>query len=112
VPEGSGIERDFEDAILRELEMFLLELGAGFSFIARQKRIQLDGGFLYRSALLQPKAQTVGRSGTETRKLPGRVQGLWNSTSAGWRSMRARTLKVRLSELSFAPKPVPGRSSS
>jgi YhcG PDDEXK nuclease domain len=37
------MERDLEDAILRELEMFLLELGAGFSFIARQKRIQLDG---------------------------------------------------------------------
>ena len=37
------LERDFEDAILRELELFLLELGAGFSFIARQKRIQLDG---------------------------------------------------------------------
>jgi predicted nuclease of restriction endonuclease-like (RecB) superfamily len=37
------MERDFEDAILRELEMFLLELGDGFSFIARQKRIQLDG---------------------------------------------------------------------
>ena len=38
---------DFEDAILRELEMFLLELGAGFSFIARQKRIQLDGEDFY-----------------------------------------------------------------
>ena len=37
------LERDVEDAILRELEMFLLELGAGFSFVARQKRIQLDG---------------------------------------------------------------------
>jgi len=31
------LERDFEDAILRELEMFLLELGAGFSFVAHQK---------------------------------------------------------------------------
>jgi predicted nuclease of restriction endonuclease-like (RecB) superfamily len=41
------IEWDFEDAILRELEMFLLELGAGFSFIARQKRIQLDGEDFY-----------------------------------------------------------------
>jgi predicted nuclease of restriction endonuclease-like (RecB) superfamily len=41
------IERDFEDAILRELEMFLLELGAGFSFVARQKRIQLDGEDFY-----------------------------------------------------------------
>ena len=37
------LERDLEDAILRELEIFLLELGAGFSFVARQKRIQLDG---------------------------------------------------------------------
>lgn len=36
------LEKDLEDAILRELEGFLLELGAGFSFVARQKRIQLD----------------------------------------------------------------------
>jgi YhcG PDDEXK nuclease domain len=36
-----------QDAVLRELEMFLLELGAGFSFIARQKRIQLDGEDFY-----------------------------------------------------------------
>ncbi len=37
------VERDLEDAILRELETFLLELGAGFSFVARQKRLQIDG---------------------------------------------------------------------
>lgn len=30
---GNYIERELEDAILRELEHFLLELGAGFSFI-------------------------------------------------------------------------------
>jgi len=41
------LEKDLEDAILRELENFLLELGAGFSFIARQKRIQLDGDDFY-----------------------------------------------------------------
>jgi predicted nuclease of restriction endonuclease-like (RecB) superfamily len=41
------VERDLEDAILRELEGFLLELGAGFSFVARQKRIQLDGDDFY-----------------------------------------------------------------
>ena len=40
-------ERDLEDAILRELETFLLELGTGFSFVARQKRIQLDGDDFY-----------------------------------------------------------------
>ena len=36
------LEKDLEDAILREIECFLLELGTGFSFIARQKRIQID----------------------------------------------------------------------
>lgn len=41
------LERDLEDAILRELETFLLELGCGFSFVARQKRIQLDGDDFY-----------------------------------------------------------------
>ena len=36
------LEKDLEDAILRELELFLLELGNGFAFLARQKRIQID----------------------------------------------------------------------
>jgi predicted nuclease of restriction endonuclease-like (RecB) superfamily len=46
------LERDLEDAILRELENFLLELGAGFTFIARQKRIQLDSEDFYIDLLL------------------------------------------------------------
>jgi predicted nuclease of restriction endonuclease-like (RecB) superfamily len=37
------LERDLEEAILRELEAFILELGSGFAFVARQKRIQVDG---------------------------------------------------------------------
>lgn len=41
------LERDLEDAILREIEQFLLELGAGFTFIARQKRIQIDNDDFY-----------------------------------------------------------------
>ena len=35
-------EADVEQAILRELEAFLLELGNDFSFVARQKRITVD----------------------------------------------------------------------
>ena len=35
-------EQDLEQAILRELETFLLELGIGFSFVARQKRMVID----------------------------------------------------------------------
>ena len=36
------LEKDLEDAIMRELEQFLLELGIGFTFLARQKRITID----------------------------------------------------------------------
>jgi len=36
-------EKDLEDAILRELENFLLEMGTHFAFVARQKRIVIDG---------------------------------------------------------------------
>jgi predicted nuclease of restriction endonuclease-like (RecB) superfamily len=36
------LEKDLEDAIMRELEQFLLELGGGFCFVARQKRIIID----------------------------------------------------------------------
>jgi len=41
------VEKDLENAILRELEQFLLELGAGFTFIARQKRLQIDNDDFY-----------------------------------------------------------------
>ena len=41
------LEKDLEDAILRELEAFLLEFGTGFAFIARQRRIQIDDDDFY-----------------------------------------------------------------
>jgi predicted nuclease of restriction endonuclease-like (RecB) superfamily len=36
-------EKDLEAAILREMESFVLELGTGFSFVARQKRMSVGG---------------------------------------------------------------------
>lgn len=41
------LEKDLEDAILRDLEQFLLEMGAGFTFVARQKRITIDDDDFY-----------------------------------------------------------------
>ena len=38
---GAYSERDLESAVLREIESFLLEMGAGFSFVARQKRMSV-----------------------------------------------------------------------
>jgi len=40
-------EKDIESAILREMESFILELGVGFAFLERQKRITLDGTDYY-----------------------------------------------------------------
>ena len=36
-------EESLEDAILREIEQFILELGSGFAFVERQKRMIIDG---------------------------------------------------------------------
>jgi predicted nuclease of restriction endonuclease-like (RecB) superfamily len=36
-------EESLEEAILRELEKFILELGQGFTFVERQKRMLIDG---------------------------------------------------------------------
>jgi predicted nuclease of restriction endonuclease-like (RecB) superfamily len=44
-------ESELEDALIRHLEWFLLELGAGFTFVARQKRIRI-GQVWYRIDLL------------------------------------------------------------
>lgn len=44
---GAYQEKDFEAAILREMESFILELGTGFAFLERQKRMTLDGQDFY-----------------------------------------------------------------
>jgi len=40
-------EDELESALIDELQHFLLELGAGFSFVARQKHLDLDGEHFY-----------------------------------------------------------------
>ena len=40
-------EADLEGAILRQLEAFILELGRGFAFVERQKRMVIDGEDFY-----------------------------------------------------------------
>jgi predicted nuclease of restriction endonuclease-like (RecB) superfamily len=40
-------EHDLEAAILREIESFILEIGVGFCFVERQKRMQIDGRDYY-----------------------------------------------------------------
>ncbi len=41
------LETDLEQALMNKLQQFLLELGKGFSFVARQQRISADGDHYY-----------------------------------------------------------------
>ncbi|HLA83058.1 MAG TPA: PDDEXK nuclease domain-containing protein [Thermoleophilia bacterium] len=38
-----AIERDIENALIRHITRFLLELGAGFAFVGRQYRLEVEG---------------------------------------------------------------------
>jgi predicted nuclease of restriction endonuclease-like (RecB) superfamily len=46
LPQGY-LEDDLEQALIRELERFILELGKGFAFVERQKRMIIDGEDFY-----------------------------------------------------------------
>ena len=41
------VESDLEQALIDNLQAFLLELGKGFAFVSRQERITLDGDHFY-----------------------------------------------------------------
>lgn len=58
---GAYSENDLETAILRALEAFLVELGSDFAFLARQKRMVVDGeDFYLESVVLSSAAAPVG----------------------------------------------------
>lgn len=44
---GMYSEKSLEDSLIAHLEQFILELGNGFSFVARQKRMIIDGEDFY-----------------------------------------------------------------
>lgn len=50
--EASYYEKDLESAIISHLQEFLLELGNGFSFVARQRRIHLEGDEFFADLVL------------------------------------------------------------
>ena len=48
IPESNRlVESELEEALINNLQQFLLELGKGFAFVARQKRLTLDGDHFY-----------------------------------------------------------------
>lgn len=48
LPESSRlVESDLEEALINQLQAFLLELGKGFAFVSRQERLTIDGDHFY-----------------------------------------------------------------
>ena len=47
IKDNSFLEKDLESNLLKHIQEFLLELGRGFSFVSRQKRIDVDGDNFY-----------------------------------------------------------------
>jgi predicted nuclease of restriction endonuclease-like (RecB) superfamily len=56
------LEADLEQAILRELEQFILTLGRGFAFVERQKRMVIDGEDFYLDLLFYHRKLKRGRN--------------------------------------------------
>src|SRR3546814_5831561 len=64
-------ESDLETAIIREMESFLQELGAGFSFVARQKRIPIDDEYFHLDLLFYNRKlrRQIGKHTSELQSL-------------------------------------------
>ncbi len=61
---GHFSEKDLENAILHELERFILEMGSDFAFIGRQRRIQVGGSDFYIDLLFYHSRSSSARTGT------------------------------------------------
>jgi predicted nuclease of restriction endonuclease-like (RecB) superfamily len=84
-------EGDLEAAIIREMESFLLELGSGFTFVARQKRIQIDDEDFHLDLLFYNRQVTAtGCDGVKGWRVQGRLQGTDGTVPALARQARAR----------------------
>lgn len=58
------VESKLEDALISNMQDFLLELGTGFAFIGRQKRLTLDGDHFYADFRKQVSISFTDRKGT------------------------------------------------
>ena len=105
-------EKDLESAILQELESFLLELGTGFSFIARQKRMTVDGDDFYLGLLFfhrDPKRLVAVELKLD--KFRPTISGRWLCICAGLINTNANQVRTRRWVSSFAPAKITSASN-
>jgi predicted nuclease of restriction endonuclease-like (RecB) superfamily len=97
---GAFQEKDLESAILREMEAFILELGVRFTFVARQKRITVDGDDFYLDLLFFHRSlrRLVAMDLKLDKFRPEhKTRGRWNYIYAGWINTSARKARIRRS---------------
>jgi hypothetical protein len=81
-------ESDLEEALIRHLADFLLELGDDFAFLGRQKRLRLDDTWFRIDLLLPPATALFGRH----RPQGGSIQLCGCRTDAPLSQLHPRTL--------------------
>lgn len=88
---GAYSERDLESAILREIEGVRLELGAGFTFVARQKRMSVGKDDFHLDLLFFHRylRRLIAVELSSKHSAP-RMLARWSCTCAGWTSMNVR----------------------
>lgn len=73
---GYYSEKDLEDVLVSQLEKFLIELGNGFTFVARQKRMIIDGEDFYLDLLFyHRKLHRLVAIDLKTRKFKAQDKG-------------------------------------
>jgi hypothetical protein len=102
---ASYSERDLETAILRDIEAFLLEMGGGFSFVTRQKRMVIDGEDRALDLLFyHRRLRRLVAMGLKLGKFKASYKAQMSYTSAGWKNMSRSRMKNPRWAWFFAPK--------
>ena len=87
---GAYSERDLENAILREIEGVLLELGTGFAFVARQKCMSVGKDDFHLDLLFYHRhLRRLIAVELKLESFQPATSGRWSFTFAGWTSTNA-----------------------
>lgn len=105
------VETTLEEALINNLQSFLLGLGKGFAFVARQERITLDGDYFCRDLRQPLQTAPAERGGAENRN-PPRTEATPASMNRNANSTVTRTLLSAPSAAAKAKAPKLAPSSS
>lgn len=109
---GMYSEKSLEDSLVAHLEQFILELGNGFTFVERQKRMIIDGEDFYLDLLFFHRKlhRLIAIASSSDASKPS-IRDRWNSISVGSKHMKWNQVKNHLSVFCSARKAVRNKSN-